>query len=192
VTADGACHPLGFTWNGSYNGAGGFAPAVVIAACPAIAERPPMIDDGSAVVCSVAGGAVPCAGGSCAPAAAAILKICALHDGDVACPAGYPAKRVLAPQESIVDDRACGACSCSTTATSCSNETLTFATNATCTTGTRTAAIDGTCNALSGSGTPTHYKYTAVPNQTTCAAAAATVPSTGAITAPSVTLCCSP
>ena len=192
VMVDGACHPLGVAWNTSYNGAGGYAPAVQNAACPAAAVLSPIIDDGSTVVCSLAAGGPPCAGGTCASPDVAIKKLCALHDGDLACPAELPAKQLVSPHDAIVDGRSCEACTCKTTATTCANTTLTFASNATCTAGLRSVPISGFCESLSGSGTPSFYVYKATPDTTACTPDAATVPSSGAVTTPTATLCCPP
>lgn len=189
LVADGACHPLGFAWS-DYNAASASAMPVQNAGCPSGSVLPPTEDDGATVVCSLAETTVPCATGSCLVAPPATRR-CAMHDGDVACPAGYATKRTLTPRDALVDTRACASCSCATAATSCADAVLTFATDASCTAGIRTVSIDGSCNAVEGSGTPAFYRYRATPDVAACAPLMPEVPMTGAFTLPPpVTLCC--
>ena len=144
-----------------------------------------MVDDGSVTACSAP--VLPgCGEGqSCLPGAG---KVCAVREGTHDCPAGFPDRR---PLTTVSDTRACAACSCVSQATSCSNERLTFYDNATCSGGGRGADFDGFCHGLGGSGTPTHMRYTADPNDKTCAAAAATVAvASGAVDVAPITVCC--
>jgi hypothetical protein len=182
---DGGCQVRTGTWSTSFNGAGGDPLPVRVVDCPTTATPPPVLDDGAVTACSAP--ALPgCgAGEACLPGAG---KVCAVRDGTHDCPAGFPDRR---PLTSVSDTRACEACSCVSQATSCSNERLTFYDNAACSGGGRGADFDSFCHGLGGSGTPTHMRYTADPNDKTCAAAAVTVGvASGAVAVAPVTVCC--
>jgi hypothetical protein len=188
---DGACHGIaGFS--SSINGVSVSPPTIAQVSCGATAALPPAIDDGALLVCDLAAGGAPiaCPGGTCIPKPDPD-KICILHTGDTAtCPAAFPTKKIVAP--SFTDGRTCGACSCTTNATTCTNRQIGFYTNGGCNQGERLSTVDNTCNDLSGSGSATFYQYKATANGS-CVAAAATVAVTGALalTTPS-TLCCGP
>lgn len=189
AVVDNGCQALPIAWDPSFNGAGMVAFGPTQVTCAASATLPAVVDDGAVVVCDLAASATPiaCTGGTCV-LEPGTDQICLMRSGDVpTCPAGFPARKVLTP--SFTDGRACGACSCGTNATACTNREIAFYTNGGCNQGRRAAAIDGTCNSLSGSGTPTHYRYEATPNGA-CTAAAATVAVSGAIGTTPSTLCC--
>lgn len=198
LNTDGDCRPLGFGWDpgngdGPYNEVVMSAPAIVQVACAATATPPAVVDDGALLVCDLAAsptGGIPtaCTGGTCVLKPGAD-RICLLAAGDTAtCPAGFPSRAVLAP--SFTDGRQCGTCSCTSTASQCSNTQIAFYTNDGCNQGQRTANTGSSCNSIGGSGTPSHYRYEATANGS-CIAAAANVAFTGAVTrtTPS-TLCC--
>jgi hypothetical protein len=179
IDADGACHALP-PWPSGTNGASGAPLAPKVTGCPATATLPPLAKDGTTEVCVAATPKPP----------DVTTPICYLRDGDVACPAGATNKKVLIPQSRVTDGRTCGACSCASKATSCS-ASITFATDDKCSTGTRTVSLSSSCTGISGSGSPTHYRYSGTPNTLACAPSSATVPTTGTVgLGTPVTLCC--
>lgn len=188
MNLDGQCRALPFTWV-SANGADVQPPTnIVQVSCGVTSTLPPVIDDGPLVVCDKGPGGSACTNGSCV-LTPGTDKVCLMRAGDThVCPAAFPTRKVLAP--SFTDGRACNACSCTTNATACSNQRMGFYTNAACNQGQRIVVADNSCNAVDGSGNPTHYRYEATANGA-CVPAAATVGVTGAVTltTPS-TLCC--
>jgi hypothetical protein len=189
ATTDGSCQAMSSAWNDAYNGVALAPRPVANVGCTATAEPPELVNDDEVVVCDAAAAGV-CADGACIrmPGAAAV---CLLRPGEHAvCPAGYPSRRVLAAASAFTDARACGTCTCTTNATECADPKIAFYTDAACTTGLRSATASNACNAISATGTPTHYRYEATPNGG-CAPASPTVPMTGSITpADASTLCC--
>jgi hypothetical protein len=191
-TLDGVCRALSFTWSTSYNGADVQPPASIVpVSCATTSTLPPVVDDGAYVVCDKAPGTpATCTNGACV-LKPGTDKICLMRAGDAhVCPAAYPTRKVLAP--TYTDGRTCNACSCTHNATTCGSRQLSFYTNAGCTQGQRTVAASNACSDISGTGTPTHYRYEATPDGA-CAPASATVGLTGGVTltTPS-TLCCPP
>lgn len=191
VTVNGGCQPLGFTWSAQNNGAHANPLPAATVACGATALLPTLTDDGATELCSPSDLAPACTtGGTCIPPTEA-ATLCLVHDGDAPCPDGYPAKDLGIDEKGIDDGRGCSACTCQSTATTCSNAKLSFHSDAQCTQDERSFDVDGQCNALSGAGTPAFRRYAATPNTAVCAAAAATVPVTGTLALPKVqTVCC--
>lgn len=191
VTVDGTCQPLGFAWSSANKGARAASLPAATVACGASAALPPLTDDGATELCHPSELAPACTtGGTCIPPTEA-ATLCLMRDGDVTCPEGFPNKVVGVDARGIDDGRACGACTCQSTATSCSNAKLSFYADAQCTQGERSFDANDQCNDLSGSGTPTHRRYTATPNSNVCAATADTVPVTGELSLPKVrSVCC--
>lgn len=73
-------------------------------------------------VCSPAAAPGACQNGDpCLPSVGGPWGLCVAHDGDVACPNGYPQRRVVAT--SVTDTRGCTACTCGLSAM-CDNPTL--------------------------------------------------------------------
>ncbi len=192
LSIDGGCQPLGFTWDTFYNGARASAPTPAKIACGARAALPPVLDDGRAVLCSPEGsGSSACGEGSACVVQSDSMVLCVLRQGSHACPKGYPSRRVVVDPSGVVDQRGCGACSCTSKATACTNAGIGFFGTADCSGTARAVSLTGSCNSISGSGTPTHYRYQAAPDTTDCEAADTLVPVTGSVSTPgALTLCC--
>jgi hypothetical protein len=194
MSIDGSCHPLEFAWSGLYNGAGASTPPPRQVSCPASAALPPIVDDGYVVICSLPpAAAASCAGGTACVERPGAASLCVIRDGDHACPLGYPAKLLVGDRNDIVDQRTCGTCTCMSATAACSAATVRFFGTVDCTGASRDVTLDGNCNAISGSGTPTNYLYEATPDTLSCAPVEAVVPAAGSVSLSFVrTLCCAP
>jgi hypothetical protein len=193
IITDAACHPLAATLAASTAGVAGNGPPRVTVSCATTRTLPPLVDKGAASICEPAPDDRGCASGeTCAPDPAG-HAICLVHDGvESVCPVGFETRSVLSASR---DERECGPCACNTPAGTCGVPSLELHSNATCTTGLRSAALNGFCNDLSGGGAvdpATHYRFVPAVSTIACAPSATTVPITGSVAGPQVTLCCPP
>jgi hypothetical protein len=187
---DGGCFATGFSWTGfnasdgstTANGLSGPPPTPAAVACAAKASLPAVIDDGSLDVC----GRNP----DCVASTPAGTKICVLAKGRSACPPGYPTMREVSTRDGIKDGRTCAACRCQSGATSCVDAVLTFYSDDSCSVGARSVTLDGKCNAISGTGSPTHYRFSARPDSPTCNPDSGSVAMEGSLESDPQTLCC--
>jgi hypothetical protein len=144
---------------------------------------------------------VPSVAGGCQSGSACLPKImtadrCIQSPGDVVCPPGpFSNRKVVGAVGDVMDNRTCGACSCTSTATSCSSATFTGYDDPACTIHAVSVQIDGTCHMVNA-GTfqgNDHFKYNATPNTLTCTATGAPPALSGAFALKSpTTLCCTP
>lgn len=124
-------------------------------------------------------------------------KLCIQANQDMACPPGpYTVRSVVGTPGDVADTRACGACTCTSDATTCANATFTAYTDAGCSMSATSVAIDGGChnggNGQSFSG-DTHFVYQATPNLTTCTPSAAKPALSGGFQPNNpITICCQP
>ena len=100
------------------------SPTPTCGATPSVTNIP-SVQETSAQLCSPA---LACPSGACLSAAQQ-GRLCAAQSGDVACPAGFPSKTLLASGTS--DTRGCGACSCGSTL-SCSLVNILFESDNAC------------------------------------------------------------
>ena len=144
-------------------------------ACSGKASLPAAPPSPDGVTCTpVASSAKGCeVGSACLPEVTA-ASLCIQREGDIACPGAPFTKRHLvgAPGD-VTDQRTCGTCSCTSSATSCNNATFIGYDNNTCSMGAAGVAIDGTCHETPSMGTNfddnTHFIYSATPNTMSCA-----------------------
>jgi hypothetical protein len=110
--------------------------------------------------------------------------MCVTHDGDMACPAGYPNKHTLS--NGVSDTRACSACSCNVATAPCTNIGIKTVTDPQC--DDASAVSVGACIAM-----PTQTQFigvTATPPSALACSTDGGVP-TGTVTAgPTQTVCC--
>jgi hypothetical protein len=169
--------------------------AVKATACDATAT--PSVDPPiGAVTCTPTG---PSGAGcpnqtACVPKAAT-GSVCIQHEGAMSCPAGGPMqRRIVAAPADVIDNRTCGACTCSSSATSCSGAKFTGYDDANCTGNPGTVDIDSVCHFAANGQNFTgdnHFKYTATPDTMNCAAASATTPVGGSFQVNNpITICC--
>lgn len=172
LNLDGTCQLIPFTWGGGPNAVDrireqGLAPQNV--ACPVLsAVRPPVVDDGALVACDLTATTSTCTSGTaCIPPGG--ITICLAQAGNQpTCPAGFPSRRVVVPATGITDNRTCAAgCQCTTNTASCDDRRLRFYDSDQCDNQIRDVPVNDTCTGPGGSGTPTHYRYTANPNPAT-------------------------
>lgn len=169
--------------------------AVKATACDAtstLSVDPPI----SAFTCT----ATAAPGAGCPNQAACVPKpatgsVCIQHEGVKSCPAGGPMQlHIVAAPADVIDKRTCGACTCSSSATSCNGAKFTGYDDDACMVNPATIDIDGVCHfALNGKHFTgnTHFKYTATPDTMNCAAASATTPVGGAFQVDNpITICC--
>ena len=142
---------------------------------------------------SVAGGCQ--SGSACLPKIMAASR-CIQRPGDMACPPGpFSNRKVVGAVGDVMDNRTCGACSCTSTATSCFNATFTGYDDPACTQHAVSVQIDGTCHMVNA-GTfqnNDHFTYEATPNTLTCTANGAPPAVSGSFKLNNpITLCCTP
>src|SRR6185295_6700043 len=98
--------------------------------------------------------------------------------------------RLVCAREGFVDQRSCNGCTCSITASSCSNRKLAFYGDAACAGDHIDLPADNTCR-IAPAGAKSYYRYEPTATGGACAAIASTVGVIGAVTAPAKqTLCC--
>ncbi len=122
-----------------------------------------------------------CSDGICGPQNG--LRLCAISNGDVACPSGFGEKHTLATSASV----SCGCNGTCTPSTSCAG-VVTFYTDSLCAQLDFALSSDAGC-APNPTATPGSYKYVGTPN-TTCTANGA--PSSNLMVVGTRTLCCKP
>lgn len=173
----------GGSWSTSIDKVGGSPIAPVNVPCPAVATRPPLVDDGHFEIC-----AEITAPRSCGD------DLCTLHDGvDQACPDGFPKRREVTGSEDVDDTRSCGTtCACQTGATACIQASVTFYTDDKCKEGERTAVFDGTCKPFDSTNLNVgSAQYHAKPDVEACHPVSPTTTLAGSVTSKkSLTLCC--
>jgi hypothetical protein len=181
VSQDGACHDGG-SWSSSVTGLSGTPGAPRAVACAASAALPAIAADARFDVCAAPPGAcVPEGTGACVSRA-----------GDASCPAAFPVRHLVTAEADLDDTRACGACTCLSEATACTNATLTLYTTDDCApAGAHVATLNGTCNAYDGDFSLRSYRYAASPSPPGCAATSETTFMTGGVASKQqTTLCC--
>jgi hypothetical protein len=111
------------------------------------------------------------------------------------CPSGFSTRLVLYATADIADGRQCDACSCTSNATSCTNQKLTVYKDNTCTNGVD-VNLAANCANFPGAAPPDitgwdHFKYRATPSPADCSPAMAAVALTGGVTGNNpATICC--
>ena len=193
TSSDGTCQ-TGGQWDNGIDMLTGSPDAPQNVACAAIETEPAIAATSSFNACLVPGFGDAGAGSTaCLPAGSGA---CIAKPGvEPACPSGFSNRRVVTRTTDIVDQRACAACSCNTTATSCTNATLSlFTANTTCTgTTTHVAQLNGFCSAFDGNFTPQSARYNATPSPNACAVTSATSAVGGTVTSAAFsTICCAP
>jgi hypothetical protein len=182
-TSDGSgltktCSPVG-SWSVAVTSVSGSPRAPVTLTCPATATLPRVISDTEVELCP--------------HTQACGRDACVLHDGEGAvCPSGFEVRRVLTGKDELEDGRSCGACSCNSKASACTNATFTLYTDDNCTTGARAAVFNDACHPFDSSGPAFKtYQYRATPNVAGCAPVQPTSKVTGELKPKArVTLCC--
>jgi hypothetical protein len=198
-TVTGACDPLASTVAKNQNQDQPTAKATKLAVkattCDASAtpSDDPLINALSCTPTAAAGAGCP-GQAACIPKASS-GSVCIQHAGDMACPAGGPMqKHLVAAPTDIQDKRTCGACACTSTATSCSAAKFTGYDDANCTNHPVTVDIDAACHFAANGQNFTgnaYFKYTATPDTMNCAAASATTPIGGSFVVDNpITICC--
>lgn len=169
-------------WDSNITGVSGTPQSPIKVTCPSSVKRPALTDDGRFDVCPTPGDEKTCGAGACI-----------LHEStDATCPEDFPLRRELTDETDIEDTRTCGACSCQTKATACTEASVTLYTDDQCSAGGRKAVFDGVCRAFDSSNfSPKSYQYHATPNVSGCDPASPTTTLTGSVTSKKkVTLCC--
>jgi len=189
VIADGVCR--GISWPMTIMHATGPAtqtPSPVT--CATASTLAPILDDGEGWVCtSPPPGRCPSGPGSCITKPAS-TNVCFLRAGEVECPRAGQTRKLVYPDEGVVDSRTCP-CACHTTATSCANPRITLFTDTLCTANPKPVIFDDTCSKSPVlQADAVRYTYAATPNTNACAADAVTATATGDLKLEAQTLCC--
>jgi hypothetical protein len=198
-TVTGGCDAFGVTLVGPHKSLNASPLKAVSVACAVTVNKPASVPSSVETIC----GAPASSGGGCAGGQTCFPKVapgelCIQASGDMACPPGSPftARQVVGAPGDVIDQRTCGACTCTSSASICSNATLTAYSDGNCVVNPVSAVIDGTCGAAGNNATfqhATHFIYQATPNTTTCTPSTTTPPLLGAFQPSSpITLCCQP
>jgi hypothetical protein len=198
-TSDGQCDPItggivpdSTPGQGPYKDGQGNALPVATVPCGASAKLPALPPSASGRACTAKMMDGACAAGNACVAPAG--RQCLQQAGDVPCPDGGMTKYLVYAPSDVKDARTCGACSCSSSATKCSNATLTTHTKSDCTDMGIALTVDGNCNGLPAGSDDTndqYFVYNATPDTMACAPTSATVPVMGTVSvANPVTICC--
>lgn len=195
VNVTGGCDPLGVTL-GNYNSIKA-KPLAVTPIDVAVDGTLPGVQLGSSgVTClpspSDAGG---CSGGQACLPKTTSASLCIQSPGEVDCPAGPLTKRTVIGSGSMDDQRSCAACTCSSSAASCSNPTFAGYTADDCSSNTAAAVIDNTCHQPPSGDwkNADRFIYSATPNAPTCALKGPAPDVIGSIKLQDArTICCSP
>jgi len=184
----GACTALGATWDGNtYTGLSSYGADPSSVPCPGTSAPPAIAVDARIDVCTSAA-PTPCPDGACV-AVAADVTTCFLHEGDADCPASAPTKKAVVVESDIKDERTCAACSCTGTATDCTQRTLTLY-GASCSGSAAAHNLGPMCVDYSDLNR-LYYKYSANPTGLTCTPSGAPPALSGTVTLPPTkTLCC--
>jgi hypothetical protein len=203
LTSDGTCNPVGAM--GATIGTGNGTPwsdakakplGATMVACDTTTTLPavtPGVAGRSCAPTSPAGKGCPNSG-ACLPTVPAAAW-CIRTDGDVPCPSpSFTQRHVVSDPTDVMDGRACGACTCTSNATSCSNASFTTYNNAACTGGSGvTATADSGCHDFMVGGNnsgDSYFKYSATANTLACSGGGS-VGLTGAVTLKNPkTICC--
>jgi hypothetical protein len=186
-TADGNCHDIPPT-NNAKRSAGSY-----VVTCTGGSALPGVTANGSSYVCVLAGSPTCTAAGCAVTAPTGTKHVCAIHDGEVTCPAGYPTRARVTTAAAITDQRSCG-CSCLTpsgtpTATAACGTTLTFYALLGCNGSERPVTPVDSCTSINGS---LSYRVSTSLTVPVECAGPATAPVVGAVTSTAWhTLCCS-
>ena len=194
----GGCDALGTTLAGPHKSILGNVLKAVTVPCGVTLSKPGQVPSGVDLTCapqaSSAGG---CAGGQACLPKVPSGQVCVQATGNIACPGGSPftVKHLVGSPGDVSDQRNCGACSCASNATTCSNATFTAYTDA-CANNAVSASLDGGCGSADNNASfqnDTHFIYAATPNVTTCTASSGTTPLSGGFVPNSpITICCQP
>src|SRR5262249_7302295 len=101
----------------------GMTPKAAQVDCAATSTPSPIVGDGAFALCDLASKPTTCAGGSCVERPSA-SKICLAREGTHDCPAPSLQPIALTDPKDIVDSRTCDGCTCTSTASSCTNASL--------------------------------------------------------------------
>jgi len=195
--ATGACDSLNTTVTNDYATAIGVPPVAKQVACVSSADLPDPQPGAVGVTCSP----LPSIAGGCMNGATCLPKVtsagrCIQAAGDMACPAGPFSKRhVVGDVGDVMDQRMCGACSCQSSATLCTNATFTGYNDAACTQHPVSVPLNGVCNPVNTSNFKDnkYFKYQATPDTMSCAPTGAAPSLSGAFALKNpLTLCCLP
>ena len=164
-TVDAGCGPV------KYCGASGtvtVSSALDAGSCAASGGGPkPVAWAKSAVACgfTVPFGTVCSAGEVCAPKSegAPDARMCIVHAGDVACPAGGYAQRVVYDSQ-LLDTRTCSACTCDPPEGSCTAGTVSFYMDTACADNTpRSVPTTGACTTVNANAAQGSARITVAP-----------------------------
>ena len=190
----GACETTNINWDTGVDMFSGSPEPPINVACAATAVKPPLAATSSFNACLVAGFGDAGAGASaCLPSGSGS---CIAKPGvEPTCPGGFTNRRVVTRTTDVVDQRTCAACACNTTATTCTNATISmWSSNNTCSgVTTHSAQLTGLCAAFNGNFSPQAYRYDATPSPNACAPTSATSAIGGTVTSSAQsTICCTP
>ncbi len=133
------------------------------------------------------------AGQSCAPKSegAPDARTCILHAGDVACPPGPYATRVVYDAK-IVDTRSCAACGCSPPSGTCSLGKVALYTDTACNNQTQDVPTSGACTSFSNPSPNGSAKLTVQPQLVDggCTPTGGTLKAGGVSGGDPTTVCC--
>jgi hypothetical protein len=197
LTVTGGCDPIGMPIMSTAQSIKTVPLPVTPVDVPGTAKLPGTLPGAAGTTCTpiadLAGGCSP--GDACVPRPAS-ASLCIEHDGDVACPAGaYSQRSVVGAPGAVTDKRSCAACTCSSSAASCSNPTFSAYSNSSCLGGADTAQL--VANVCVQANAPftndDYFIYSATPTAPTCQIGGAPPAVVGAVEPKSpTTICCMP
>jgi hypothetical protein len=195
LVSDGGCDPIGAPI-GSPCGPWGHGQVTVIDAgqvgCAATEQLPPITYLAQGQVCAPLAAGAGCAdAGECLPPVVP-QRLCVAQVGLPACPFGFPEVHVVYAPSSVTDTRVCGACGCTSLATSCNAASVTLFDDPACTTDPVTITADRSCDGFTGDPSDAGwFVYGATPDTMACTGPSTTPFSEGGVevTTP-ITICC--
>lgn len=196
LVSDGLCDPIGHGLGqpcGPWGDGKVAALAVAPVGCAEVHQLPPITYGAQGETCAPeeAAGTGCMAGGSCLPQTSPETACIERAGVQAACPAGFTQLHVVYPPGGVVDGRQCASCGCTSTATSCSNATVTLYDDGTCTKDGVGVQANGSCNDINGDPADAGwFIYTATPNTTACSGAATSALDGGLVLNNPKTICC--
>lgn len=166
------------------NGGSASHPAPAKIACPATVAVPAVGSDAKYKACALPTGGACATGEVCRES-----KVCLSHAGAVPCPPDFTKAIAAVTEAEAADPKACGACTCTTNATSCTGSELTLYGQPNC--GGNSIGklpVSNSCSAGGGNGNAVSARFVSTPNPTGCTPSAPTAMDLPA----SRTICCAP
>jgi hypothetical protein len=194
----GGCDPIGLKFGGKYNSIKATPLGVTAIDVTSNGVVPNTQPGANGVTCSPdtdpAGG---CASDQTCLTKSIYGSLCVQQAGEVPCPGSpFTVRRVVGAPGMVDDQRSCGQCTCSSSATGCSNPTFAGYTDGSCNSAPSPAAVVSMTCSHTASGdwdNDDHFIYKATPDNQSCNVKGAPADVMGTLSVQSpTTICCQP